>query len=88
LLSLWLLQNNAVSSFPKPEICFPDDLPSGKEEDYVHDLQIGLIYTTTTNGQGHGGVLGHLHLTRRGSSALSGPIDLTLGAPLPNGPIY
>jgi hypothetical protein len=30
-----------------------------------------LLYTTTKNGQGRGGVSGHIHLTRRGASTLS-----------------
>ena len=58
--------------FQNQEICFLDDLPSGKEEDRVHDLQTGPIYTTTTNEQGCGGVPQHIHLAHRGSSALSG----------------
>ena len=51
--------------------CFLDDTPSRKEEDCGHDLQTGPLHTTTTYGQGCGGVRGHLHLPGRGSSALS-----------------
>jgi hypothetical protein len=45
---------------------------------------------TTTDGQGHGGVQGHLHLTHRGTlhCQVKHSIDLTLGASLPNGLIY
>ena len=55
-------------------MCFPDDPPPGQEEDYVHDPHIRLLYMTTTNGQGRGGVQGHIHLTHRGASALSGQL--------------
>jgi len=47
-------------------------MPSGKEEDGGHDIQIGPLRMTTTDGQGCGGVRGHLHLPRRGSSIMSG----------------
>ena len=58
--------------FQNREICFLDDLPLGKEEDHGHNLQRGLLRMTKINGQGHGGVPGHIHLTHRGSSKLSG----------------
>ena len=58
--------------FQNWEICFLDDLPSRQEEYFGHDLQTGLLHMKTTNGQGLGGVSGHLHLTRRGASALLG----------------
>jgi len=74
----------------KLEICFPDDTPSRKEEDGGHNLETGPLRTTTTEGQVCGGVRGHIHLPRRGSSALPGKalIDLTPCASLSNGPIY
>ena len=58
--------------FQNREICFPDDTPSRKEEDGGHGLQTGPLHTTTIDGQGRGGVRGHIHLPRRGSSTLSG----------------
>ena len=63
-LSLWLLQNR--------EVCFLDDLPSRQEEDHSHNLQTRPLRMTTKNGQGHGGVLGHIHVTHWGASPLSG----------------
>ena len=47
-------------------------MPSMKEEDSGRDLQTGPLRTITIDGQGHGGLQGHLHLPHRGSSALSG----------------
>ena len=65
-------------------------MPSGKAEDVGHDLQKGLLHTTIIDGQSCGGVWGHLHLPRRGASAMLGQAlhRLTPGASLPNGPIY
>lgn len=45
---------------------------SGKEEDGGHNLQIEPLRSTTIDGQGCGGVQGHLHLPRRGACTLLG----------------
>ena len=50
LASLWLLQNNPVSSFPKPGNLFSWWSAPGKEEECGHDLQTLLLCTTTANG--------------------------------------
>ena len=51
---------------------FPDDTPSRKEEDGGHNLQTRALCMTTIDGQGRGGVQGHLHLPHWGASARLG----------------
>ena len=63
---------NAISSFPKLRNLFSWWFALRARIRCGHDLQTGILCTTTTNGQGHGGVPGHIHLTHRGASALSG----------------
>jgi hypothetical protein len=50
-----------------------DSLSKGKEvHDHIHGLPIGLLYIAEESGKIHGRILGHLHLTYQGASALSG----------------
>ena len=69
-LSLWLLQNNVVSSFPKPGNLF-FWWSALRARRILWPRPPGLLRITTTNGQGCGGVWGHLDLTHRGASAMS-----------------
>ena len=76
--------------FQNREVCFLDDPPSGKEEDHCHNLHIGPLCMKKKMGKvmeeyqdiftSPTGVPLHCQVKH--------PIDLTLGAPLPNGLIY